>query len=1352
MDNLNKEESDISQIIQPTKNRFSISNETSDNHCSSSKLILKNFNYTEIIPGKNKNITKNRNSKFKLDQSKLDKVQKHFSKPNVYSTLKYMQKLNHISNIRSPKRRSSIKTLEKDIQQKIIDISMKIELEDNILGETLCENMINEQNNKINLSAFIRKKISTESDIENSSFLSKRMINKNRRHKSYTGANTKFEQLPDGVSPHNNKSYSLFKKNKKNKKKKNPNKFRRLFQKKMVYDSFDSEEILDELDNFYISPDNNFIRLIDLLVIFSSLFNIIYSPFNLTNIKCFCTYELKLVNYIYYFIDFLYIIDLILSFFRAYRNFEFKIISNNKRIIKHYILGQFFLDLLQAIPFYSYICFICSLRSNCICSNYNMSSVDMILILCCSLKQLKLFKILNIRKNSIYYEATIIVSRNDCLEAIFNFFINLIVYSYAFYFFVCVHIFIGKNSFPNWIVKYNLQDKNNYLIFLTSFYYLITTMTTVGYGDYTCSSSFSEMIFEIILLSIGITAYSWIVSSIGNYVKNESYASMIYNKDEAILEDIRITYPNMPFNLYKNIFRHLNATKIRQKQCDSNLLINSLPYSLKNKLLLTIHKQTIQNFKIFKGYQNTNFALRLLKNLIPLYSKKNALLIREGQLIENIIFVKEGRLCLEALIDIAEPHKSVNQYLYKKFIDIDEDVIIVSNYETSLYASKLNNNYQNVFNRAKTELDSIINNKVKSDLVSSINESNIGKELGKWDFGGDIFEEDNYQFINIINISKNESFGDVYMFLCKPSPLCLRVKSKVAELMVLRKYDAIDISLKYPNIWSKIFKKSYRNMLSIKTITIHKIKHYWKNLGKTLTRKSKVKTVQIVDTPVHDNTNTFEENKIEENKEEEDKKEENKMETPKLIPIIKINDQEVTPKNIRTTINSKCVKSNINTKTISFSHKMLTNLVSTNNTSIPSFQKNLLSETNQYISFARKSSKKVSSKNNNMYIENLSKQSKTSSYAGSNSKKSQNLSTFARNKNILNLRIDYLSKLNKKITKLKKAKHHYKDLCKQLLNEQKKQKKNINNDSDSNIDSDSDSDRDNVNDNNNENMNMTFESVDKKYSSFEGNYSNTQSSLKQFKNDLKKETPEISISISSQSSSSTNNSISIYKDSLSISSQINLTFFSKYKNLEQFTLGEYSKNRNLRIATQKFIQYYLSKIHKLKEDKTLEPLITKKSINSLLIDFPTSPYHAQEKKLKKIMSKYSYTNRTSKRIFSDRKYHMNTDETRNSLCFIRKNKVSNYNKKNTLRRYIIIKTNSSLDSVKKRSSNAFRNVNISACSSFRKEKIEINKINKIKTKNEYEKEIEFNENSERKSSQIGSLKIKVECKELKFEK
>jgi len=140
----------------------------------------------------------------------------------------------------------------------------------------------------------------------------------------------------------------------------------------------------------------------------------------------------------------------------------------------------------------------------------------------------------------------------------------------------------------------------------------MTTMTTVGYGDI-AGVSLSEIIFQIIVLSVGITIYSWVVSNIGNYVKNESYASMQFNKDETILEEIRISYPNMSYKLYKQIYHHLHARKIRQKQNDSNLLINSLPYSLKNTVLLTMYKETINNLKIFKNCQNSDFIVRLLK-------------------------------------------------------------------------------------------------------------------------------------------------------------------------------------------------------------------------------------------------------------------------------------------------------------------------------------------------------------------------------------------------------------------------------------------------------------------------------------------------------------------------------------------------------------------------------------------------------------------------------------------------------------------------------------------------------------------------------------------------------------------
>ena len=67
-----------------------------------------------------------------------------------------------------------------------------------------------------------------------------------------------------------------------------------------------------------------------------------------------------------------------------------------------------------------------------------------------------------------------------------------------------------------------------------------------------------------------------------------------------------------------------------------------MPYSLKNSVLLSIYKQTIEHLKIFKGCKNSDFIVRLLTNFIPLISKKNAILIHEGQLLENIIFIKNG--------------------------------------------------------------------------------------------------------------------------------------------------------------------------------------------------------------------------------------------------------------------------------------------------------------------------------------------------------------------------------------------------------------------------------------------------------------------------------------------------------------------------------------------------------------------------------------------------------------------------------------------------------------------------------------------------------------------------------------
>jgi hypothetical protein len=66
--------------------------------------------------------------------------------------------------------------------------------------------------------------------------------------------------------------------------------------------------------------------------------------------------------------------------------------------------------------------------------------------------------------------------------------------------------------------------------------------------------------------------------------------------------------------------------------------------------------------------------------------------------------------------------------------------------------------------------------------------------------------------IKIFQIHRNEHFGDVLMFLNRPSPLGVRVKSKMVELYMLRKFDFANIAHDFPDIYDKIYKISVAKM------------------------------------------------------------------------------------------------------------------------------------------------------------------------------------------------------------------------------------------------------------------------------------------------------------------------------------------------------------------------------------------------------------------------------------------------------------------------------------------------------------------------------------------------------------
>ena len=571
-----------------------------------------------------------------------------------------------------------------------------------------------------------------------------------------------------------------------------------------LYDSFGEDESDKDIEksNYGLNPRSIFIDSYDMLMLISASFCLFYIPYRLARTKMIINNNEHFVLFMIYFSEIIFIIDLIFGFFRWFYNNEFKLVSNKYMIITNYLYGDFFFDLIMAIPFYSIFKFKNYEKSQ-FDSIYNESHFVLKILIC--FKAFKIFKVNKDKNNRVVYFFNRKFAKNYYIERVYQITNFVIIILSVFNLFISFHIYMAQLSFPNWIFSSNLQDKKFIDIYLSSLYFIMATLTSVGYGDIVCVN-FEETCFQIVLLSIGLVAYSWIISTVGDYVKNKSRATMNFNRDMTKLEEIRIAYPNMPFKLYNKIQQHIQRLLTQSKKYEYNILVNSLPYYLQNSVLFQIHKNEISKFTFFKDCDNSDFILKVLTHFIPIFSKKNIVLVGEGEFFENIFFIKEGRLALEAIIDLDNIEMSIEKYLKYRFEEIEE-IEDISENENSIQKSNIMERSYKKHKKIKTKhfLEMINKQFENIEENANIHESNIEQEIGKCDFhleNQDLYKGD-IQYIHILDLLKNEYFGEILMFLNIPNPLSLKVKSKRVELYVLRKKDAFYIKKDYQNIWQR---------------------------------------------------------------------------------------------------------------------------------------------------------------------------------------------------------------------------------------------------------------------------------------------------------------------------------------------------------------------------------------------------------------------------------------------------------------------------------------------------------------------------------------------------------------------
>lgn len=265
-------------------------------------------------------------------------------------------------------------------------------------------------------------------------------------------------------------------------------------------------------------------------------------------------------------------------------------------------------------------------------------------------KLFKLFRILKIVKD----RAKILSYLNEFLKiglGLERLFFFVIVFMIIIHVISCIWIITAQmvelvydydgneevDAIESW--KNSFNDLSNDALYLTSFYFAVTTITTVGYGDITGKNTLERGISVIVML-IGVISFSFATGALSSIMQNYDQASAKLQERITILNRIYKDY-FLPLDLYERL-RQIVKYDYNKDQNDINNFVSELPHKLKLEVSLYIHEETYKKINIFKK-RSSAFIAWICPLLKPSEYPVEDYIFFEGDDVTNIYFLSSGK-------------------------------------------------------------------------------------------------------------------------------------------------------------------------------------------------------------------------------------------------------------------------------------------------------------------------------------------------------------------------------------------------------------------------------------------------------------------------------------------------------------------------------------------------------------------------------------------------------------------------------------------------------------------------------------------------------------------------------------
>ena len=352
-----------------------------------------------------------------------------------------------------------------------------------------------------------------------------------------------------------------------------------------------------------IHPDSKFLIYWNLTILFASIYIAIEIPlvlvFNITE-----TLLLEIINTVS---TVIFLIDVVINFnISVYQ--KGKIISDRRYVASKYLKGWFFVDFLAAFPFSIFL------------QSMRLITLGRLLRLFRLSRLLKLIRITGVFQKT---------GSSRINPAILRLFI-LVFWVLLFAHFVAC----------GWIaVAHQDADLDPVSQYMRAFYWTVTTLTTIGYGDITPRGNI-QIVYTILIELAGAAMYGLVIGNIANLIANIDIAKTQFKERMKNINTF-LKYRDIPMSLQQKVNKYYNYLWDSRRGYNEAEIIADLPLPLKTSIALFINKDIIEKVPIFKGASD-ELKKEIILNLQPVVFSPGDNVVTAGEVGNDMYFLSRG--------------------------------------------------------------------------------------------------------------------------------------------------------------------------------------------------------------------------------------------------------------------------------------------------------------------------------------------------------------------------------------------------------------------------------------------------------------------------------------------------------------------------------------------------------------------------------------------------------------------------------------------------------------------------------------------------------------------------------------